>query len=79
MTLGSGPGRWLKRCAWRKWPSVARPLTIETPERYMIEWSMTFRIDGDAFIYLDSAGREQTIVGYPTAEICHAMWRGKAS
>lgn len=52
---------------------------IETPERYMIEWNMTFRIDGDAFICLDSAGREQTIVGYPTAEINHAMGRGKAS
>ena len=50
---------------------------IETPERYMIEWDMAFRIDGDAFISLDSTGREQAIVGYPIAEISHAMARAR--
>ena len=50
---------------------------IETPERYMIQWDMTYRIDGDAFICLDSAGRERAIVGYPVAEIRHATQRAK--
>jgi hypothetical protein len=50
---------------------------IETPERYMIEWDMTFRIEGDAFISLDSAGREHAIVGYPIGEIGQATARAK--
>jgi hypothetical protein len=51
----------------------------ETAERYMIDWNMTFQIYGNAFICQDSAGREQTILGYPAAEIRHAMGQGKAS
>lgn len=50
---------------------------IETPERYLIQWDRTYRIDGDAFICLDSAGREVVIVGYPVAEISHAIEQAK--
>ena len=45
---------------------------IETPERFTIEWDMTYRIVGNAFICVDSEGRERVIVGYPVAAIVRA-------
>ena len=50
------------------------PVAItETPERFAIEWPGTFRIDGDAMIFTEKAGRVRTIVGYPTEQIMEAL------
>jgi hypothetical protein len=51
---------------------------IETPERFAIEWRGTFRIDGDAMIFTEKAGRVRTIVGYPTEQIREALARARA-
>ena len=46
------------------------PKTIyfeETDTNFAIGWKGNYRIDGDAFIYIDSdSGRVVTILGYPT-------------
>jgi len=50
----------------------------ETPERFAIEWPGTFRIDAEAMIFTEKAGRVRTIVGYPTEEISEALARARA-
>ncbi|WP_299159679.1 hypothetical protein [Accumulibacter sp.] len=50
---------------------------IETTERFMIEWNMTYQIDDTVFIYLDATGSRRVIVGYPIAEIRKAIERGQ--
>jgi len=50
----------------------------ETPERFAIEWPGTFRIDGDAMIFTEKAGRVRTIVEYPTEQIREALARARA-
>jgi hypothetical protein len=50
----------------------------ETPERFAIEWPGSFRIDGDAMIFTDKAGRVRTIVGYATQEIVAALARARS-
>jgi hypothetical protein len=34
-----------------------------------IDWAGSYRIEGDAFTYVDPAGRVLTVLGYPTREI----------
>ncbi|MFQ5923718.1 MAG: hypothetical protein ACE5M4_12830 [Anaerolineales bacterium] len=47
----------------------------ETEERYAIEWSSIYRIDGDVMTFLDRSGRQKSILGYPTEEIGRAIRR----
>ena len=55
------------------------PVAItETPERFAIEWPGTFRIDGDAMIFTETAGRVRTIVGSPTEQIVEALARARS-
>ena len=44
------------------------PVHIEdTATNYAIDWTGQYRIDGDAFVYVDKdAQRVRTILGYPT-------------
>lgn len=45
----------------------------ETDTRFAIGWKGEYRIDGDAFVFIDrDAGRIVTILGYPTRHI--AEW-----
>ena len=42
----------------------------ETDTRYAIGWKGKYRIDGDAFVYIDNdSGRVLTILGYPIRRI----------
>jgi hypothetical protein len=42
----------------------------ETDTRYAIGWKGKYRIDGDAFVYIDNdSGRVVTILGYPIRRI----------
>ena len=42
----------------------------ETDTRFAIEWKGEYRIDGDAFVYLDKdSSRVVTILGYPVRRI----------
>jgi hypothetical protein len=42
----------------------------ETDTRFAIGWKGTYRIDGNAFVYLDNdSGRVITILGYPVRRI----------
>jgi hypothetical protein len=42
----------------------------ETDTRYAIGWKGKYRIDGDAFVYIDDeSGRVLTILGYPIRRI----------
>ena len=46
----------------------------ETETRFAIGWKGKYRIDGDAFVYIDDdSGRAVTILGYPIRRI--AEWR----
>ena len=55
------------------------PFTIiETPERFAIEWPGSFRIDRDAIIFTDKAGRVRTITGYPSQQIVAALSRARS-
>ena len=68
--------------------SLALPLVVaraqlpsairETVERFAIEWAGTFRIDSEAMIFTDNAGKVRTIVGYPTRQIAAALGRAKS-
>ena len=51
-----------------------QPLHIEeTDANFTIEWKGHYRIEGDAFIYVDrKTGRTRTILGYPTQKLEHA-------
>jgi hypothetical protein len=45
----------------------------ETDTRFAIDWKGKYRIDGDAFVYIDKdSGRVVTILGYPVRQI--AQW-----
>ena len=45
----------------------------ETETRFAIHWKGKYRIDGDAFVYIDKdSGRVLTIIGYPVRRI--AEW-----
>lgn len=45
----------------------------ETDTRFAIAWKGKYRIDGDAFVYIDNdSGRVVTILGYPVRRI--AEW-----
>ena len=49
---------------------VLQDFTIaETAEQFAIQWSATYRIEGDRFIVSENAGRTRVIFGYPTKEI----------
>ena len=50
---------------------VAEPFHIEENETtFMIDWKGCYRIEGDAFVYMDrETGRLATIHGYPTDKL----------
>jgi hypothetical protein len=48
---------------------------IETSTNFSIEWSASYRIDGDKFVVISQPDRVQTFFGYPTAEISRAIRR----
>jgi hypothetical protein len=55
-----------------------QPATIvETPERFAVEWTGTFRIEGEVMVFADHAGGSRTILGYPTREIVTALARAR--
>lgn len=45
---------------------------IETHTQFGIEWTATYRIDGNLFIVTERSGQTRTIFGYPTEEISRA-------
>lgn len=46
------------------------PLGIaDRGDQIAIEWTSSYRIDGEAFTFADSGGRVRTVLGYPTREI----------
>jgi hypothetical protein len=50
----------------------------ETPQRFAIEWSGSFRLDRDVFIFTDNAGMIRTILGYPGRQIAAALARARS-
>ena len=45
----------------------------KTDANFTIEWTGHYRIEGDAFIYVDrKTGGTKTILGYPTQKLEHA-------
>jgi hypothetical protein len=48
---------------------------VETSTSFGIEWSASYRIDGDKFVVVSQPGRVQVFFGYPTAEISRAIKR----
>jgi hypothetical protein len=50
---------------------------VETSANFSIEWSASYRIDGDRFVVISQPDRVQTFFGYPTAEISRAIRRAR--
>jgi hypothetical protein len=48
---------------------------VETPEKFAIEWNVTYQIEGDKFVVIQKSGQVRTILGYPTEEISKAIQR----
>jgi len=48
---------------------------VETPEKFAIEWNVTYQIEGDKFVVIQKLRQVRTILGYPTEEILKAIWR----
>ena len=55
---------------------IALPVDIkETGKRYAVRWNAVYWIEGDAFVYKDSEGREKVVIGYPITAIIEACSR----
>jgi hypothetical protein len=68
------PGDGLAPCL--AWDGETQPFKItETSTQFGIEWTATYRIDGDIFIIAEQSGRSRTILGCPTDEISQAILR----
>jgi len=48
---------------------------VETPEKFAIEWNVTYQIEGDKFVVIQKSGQVRTILGYPTEEILKTIQR----
>ena len=58
---------------WRGMATQRKSTSEETDTRLAIGWKGDYRIDGDAFVYIDRDSRRiVTILGYPTRRI--AEW-----
>lgn len=52
------------------------PVRIEeTAQRFAIEWTHTYQIDGERMVFVDRGGHARMIWGYPTTEIEDAIQR----
>jgi hypothetical protein len=50
--------------------AIRKMSTEETDTRFAIGWKGEYRIDGNAFVYIDrDTGRIVTILGYPVRRI----------
>jgi hypothetical protein len=47
---------------------------VETASRFAIEWTASYRLDGDAFVTMDGSGK-RVILGYPVEEVALAQHR----
>jgi hypothetical protein len=47
---------------------------VETASRYAIEWTASYRLDGEAFVTMDGSG-QRVILGYPVEEVALAQQR----
>ena len=47
----------------------------ETDERFAIEWTHAYQIDGDLMTFVDRGGSAKRVCGYPTREIEQAVRR----
>lgn len=50
-------------------------LVVDRGEQFGIEWTATYRIDGEAFRFMDSRGTIETVLGYPIRELRAATAR----
>ncbi len=48
---------------------------MKTKERFAVEWTHSYRLDGDIMIVVNRSGRSRAILGYPTREIDSAIRR----
>ncbi len=47
---------------------------VETASRFVIEWTASYRLDGDAFVTMDGSD-PRVILGYPVEEVALAQHR----
>ncbi len=47
---------------------------VETANRFAIEWTASYRLDGEAFVTMDGSG-QRVILGYPVQEVAVAPRR----
>jgi len=61
-------------CLCRNGARIPLPV-VDRQEHVAIEWTGSYRIEGDAFAFADSRGSVRTVLGYPTREIRAAAAR----
>src|SRR6266568_9269632 len=47
---------------------------VETDNRFAIEWTASYRLDGEAFVTMDGSG-QRVVLGYPVQELALAQRR----
>ena len=47
---------------------------VETANRFTIEWTASYGLDGDSFVTMDGSG-QRVILGYPVEEVALAQQR----
>jgi hypothetical protein len=48
---------------------------IETAERFSVEWTADYRIDGEVMVFAERSGRVRAMMGYPVAVVNRALER----
>ena len=49
---------------------------VETATTFVIEWTASYRLDGDSFVVTDASG-QRVIYGYPARELAQAQQRAR--
>jgi hypothetical protein len=55
-----------------------RAKIVETANRFAIEWTASYRLDGEAFVVMDGSG-QRIILGYPVQEVAVASSSASAA
>jgi hypothetical protein len=61
----------LARCLARDGDALPPGIT-ETAEKFSVEWTSTYQLDGDVFVFAERLGVVRSVIGYPVAEIRRA-------
>src|SRR5438128_4412246 len=74
VTHGCSIPRIIWRCVRPRLAAASLSQIVETVTRYAIEWTASYRFEGNAFVVTDESG-QRVILGYPVRELVQAEQR----